>query len=90
VHSRTQVLKHLSAQMNFCNRYEFHFLAKLFVVSQRSKVIDNVKHLSIGLLSVYGCFVVNRNKFCYICCRSIVVHQSLNFIVVRRNLIMVH
>ncbi len=51
--------EHFNAQMNFCNRYEFHFLAKLFVVSQRSKVIENVKHLSIGLLSVYGCFVGN-------------------------------
>jgi hypothetical protein len=45
--------------MNLCKRYEFYFLAKLFVVSHRSKVINDVKHLDIGLLSVYGCFVVN-------------------------------
>jgi hypothetical protein len=48
----------------FARGMNFIFHLKLFFVDWRLEVVDNVKCLSIGLLNVYVCYVINQNKLC--------------------------
>jgi hypothetical protein len=46
----------------FARGMNFIFHLKLFIVDWRLEIVDNVKCLSIGLLNVYVCSIINWNK----------------------------
>jgi energy-converting hydrogenase Eha subunit E len=65
----------------FARGMNFIFISNCFFVDWRSKVVDNVKCLSIGLLNVYVCFVIKSEQALFQHIGGLLSFVKVNFVV---------